>query len=121
MEAYVDGGCHGNGSASATMYGSFCIDGYSEYHNFGRGTNNQAEYLALIWLLDFLSQHEQFDTDITIYCDAQLVVNQIKGRWRCNDKTLQVLLADATQYFAQHTRWQLVWVPREKIVPHLGH
>lgn len=85
-------------------------------------TNNLAEYAALqnvlMWLsrkaLYFLTHGKQ----VVIRTDSQLVVNQVRGNWKCNSPTLAVRLAivrgmlDALQKAGVTV--QLEWVPREQ-------
>lgn len=62
----------------------------------GHGTNNIAEYSALIAGLAVARKHKV--THITAYLDSELVVKQVNGEWRVKDNTLQALHAKATEY-----------------------
>ena len=43
-------------------------------------SNNFAEYMGVLYLLEFL--RDTFE-GVAIYCDSKLVVNQINGQWAC--------------------------------------
>ena len=80
----------------------------SRSKNLPHGTNNKAEYLALI---DLLKELKRFpDVRVRIHGDSQLVVNQVKGEWNCKAKYLQPLCNQAQQLMKSN--YELVWVPR---------
>ena len=58
--------------------------------DLGEGTNNDAEWLALIAALK-VAQDLQID-DFVLLGDAQLVIRQAKGEWRCKSVALQAHL-----------------------------
>lgn len=62
----------------------------------GHGTNNIAEYSALIAGLAIARKHHV--THLTAYLDSELVVKQVTGEWRVKDATLKALHAKATEY-----------------------
>jgi len=55
----------------------------------GHGTNNIAEYSALLSGLAVAKQHGV--THIEAYLDSELVVKQVNGEWKVKDATLQAL------------------------------
>ena len=79
---YCDGGAKPN---PGQCYGSFLVfkDGLVEdviSIQFTYGTNNQAEYWALIHLLDYLVSHDH--KDVIIRMDSLLVLKQVTKRWQ---------------------------------------
>jgi ribonuclease HI len=63
------------------------------YRYLGSATNNQAEYLALI---EGLQQAARWKPDrLEVYLDSKLVVEQLNGRYRIKDRTLQELVRQA--------------------------
>jgi len=88
---YVDGGAKPN---PGQCYGSFLVfkDGQVEDTisiQFTQGTNNQAEYWALIHLLDYLV--DRGHKDATIRMDSLLVLKQVTKEWQVKQKTLAIL------------------------------
>lgn len=90
---FVDGGAKPN---PGDMYGSYKIylDGKSTIHNtfsfVGNGTNNRAEYKALITLLQFLARMGT-EEPIKINMDSRLVVKQVTGAFRVRHAELKKL------------------------------
>ena len=69
------------------------LQGRSGY--IGTATNNQAEYRAL---LEGLRTVAQWRPDrLEVYLDSQLVVEQLNGRYRIKEKTLQELCRQAQE------------------------
>ena len=120
-EIYVDGGCSGNPGPMRiavfsndpkikTVMPALSVDGNNV------GTNNIAEYHALIYALA-IAQH--LEDDIAIKSDSKLVVEQVNGNWKVKDQTLKTLCRDAhilidtrAQLFGASTTLQ--WVSREQ-------
>ena len=120
-EIYVDGGCSGNPGPMRiavfsndpkikTVMPALSVDGNNV------GTNNIAEYHALIYALA-IAQH--LEDDIVIKSDSKLVVEQVNGNWKVKDQTLKTLCRDAQilidmrkQLFGFFTTLQ--WLPREQ-------
>ena len=55
----------------------------------GRGTNNRAEYLAMIHGCDYASAYPH--KSVIFYTDSQLVLRQVKGEYQVKNKDLRVL------------------------------
>ncbi len=89
---YTDGASRGNPGDSAWAYVLLAEEGgeiASQSGYIGRGTNNQAEYFAVIRGL-------QRATEITNgvvegYSDSKLVVNQLSGNWKVKNRELNRL------------------------------
>jgi len=84
----VDGSCYPNpgsmGIGIVIYRDNVLVKKISEY--IGRGTNNIAEYRALIRGLDEIKDVKA--NSIAVYCDSQLVVKQLNGQYKVKDKKL---------------------------------
>lgn len=112
--AYFDGASQGNPGPSGV--GGVIMDSEGkilcEISEFiGVGTNNEAEYKALIAIARRLS--EMGVQSALIKGDSQLVVNQVNGDWRINHEHLYSLCNKALKELDAIPRWSLEWVPRE--------
>ena len=92
VKCYTDGGCRGNPGPGAVGI-LICdasnneLDTYSEC--IGHTTNNRAEYVAVIKGLPRCAKFTR--RRVTVFCDSQLVINQMNGSWRLKDETLRNL------------------------------
>lgn len=85
LKLFFDGGCRPN---PGTMELAVVARGVV-YHqpDMGHGTNNDAEWLALIHALEIA--HSLGATDIELVGDSALVVNQAAGLWKCRGAVLR--------------------------------
>lgn len=95
------------------------INGVGDGYAAGHGTNNKAEYLALIRLLEVLKTQVQLGDEITIAGDSELVINQLAGEYRCKSVGLYPLKAESTALIGEikriaGNRMALRWHPREQ-------
>lgn len=111
IEIYFDGGCKPNPGACETAVVIPSLN-LKFHERLGYGTNNQAEWLALIWGM-MLALERGYD-DITLKGDSQLVINQAKGEWQCRKPDLQTYLAEFKAMRPKFKRIGLVYVPRAK-------
>ena len=77
----------------------------------GFGTNNEAEYQALIELFKLAVERQV--SELVVFGDSQLVVNQVNGEWDCKAPTLYGLMCSAKSLRKQIKRCDLRWIPRE--------
>ena len=114
-EIFVDGACSGNPGPMriAVFSDDLKIETVMPILS---GTNNIAEYRALIYALAIA---QSIEDDIIIKSDSKLVVEQVKGNWKVKDPKLIPLCADARllietreQLFNASTTLQ--WLPREQ-------
>jgi ribonuclease HI len=95
---YCDGGRRANGTA----YGSVKLGPRVWRREFGPGSNNEAEYKALINALYLARQavaQDGYDV-VEIRLDSELVRNQVLGLWRVKAAPLQPLHQRARQELA---------------------
>jgi ribonuclease HI len=109
LMAYIDGGSRGNpGDAGIGVYfpGTVRI---AEY--LGAGTNNFAEYSALLTALRFavFSRCEELE----VFADSELVVKQIKGEYQVKNEGIRVLYESALRWITLIPRFSISHVRRE--------
>src|SRR5699024_8150881 len=78
----------------------------------GTATNNYAEYTGLITGLRAASDLDAEVVDVRM--DSKLVVEQMSGRWRIKNATLQPLAAEAQRIAAGFRHIGYQWIPRER-------
>jgi len=110
LEAYIDGGSRGNpGPAGIGVYCPGVVR-IAEY--LGTGTNNFAEYSALLTALRFavFSGCE----DLQVFADSELVVKQIKGEYQVKNDAIRLLYDSALRWIKLIPRFSISHVRREK-------
>ena len=85
----------------------------------GIGTNNQAEYIALITSLHRFKRKEL--QRVVVIMDSKLIINQVKGIWRCRDKRLVELREKAREIMSKFEYVDLRYTPGKYIKQKLGH
>jgi len=85
-DIYVDGGTRGSRICLVDKSKDFTII----KTRGGDLTNNELEYLAVLYALDYINNRHKKD-NVTIYSDSKLIVNQINGEWRITTERLQPL------------------------------
>ena len=78
MDIYVDGGTRNSNICLVNK--DKCIVKYRR----GDPTNNELEYLALLYALGYVRDNYP-DKYVRIYSDSKLIVNQINGRLSCDN------------------------------------
>lgn len=96
LTIYTDGGSRNNPGPSATGIvikndTGDVLAAYGEY--LGHQTNNYAEYMAIISGLK--KARELGATEVACIADSKLVVEQLNGRWKVREPTLQKLFIQA--------------------------
>ena len=116
MKAVVhfDGGCRPNPGLGSYGYKVDICKTKDIYKNgglIGHATSNIAEYCGLISALrKCLSLGV---TNVTIYGDSKLVIQQVYRRWKTKNKKLKVLRVVVMKLLGQFNGWKMKWVPRE--------
>jgi ribonuclease HI len=115
LTGYFDGASRGNpgiaGAGACLMDDGKIIWKHAEY--LGVKTNNEAEYSALICLLEGI--REKGISEIEIRGDSKLVINQVGGKWKIKFPHLRELAARAWRLL-DGINARFVWVPREENV-----
>lgn len=118
IQIVVDGGCLGNGTDRASMYGSAKIGERYYAWDFGPGgTNNQAEYLALFEALSVAKS----ESGVLIFTDSELVRNQVNGAWRIKDPELRGLVFRIRELLSHFASWEIQHMPECAVKLIFGH
>ncbi len=104
LHAHIDGGARGNPGPAAIGVVVHDDKGallYEEGSYIGRATNNEAEYRALIKLLEVCATDPLIKGSgasvLRIACDSLLIVNQVLGEWKIKEPRLQELYNEVQQ------------------------
>ena len=113
--ANIDGGSRGNPGPAA--YGVVIRDPRGEIvarlkKYIGRTTNNVAEYYGLIAALDYAQS--QNIRALRIESDSELLVNQMRGRYKVKSADLKPLFERAKKMSQTFAAFSIVHVYREK-------
>jgi ribonuclease H / adenosylcobalamin/alpha-ribazole phosphatase len=112
----ADGGSRGNPGPAG--YGAVV---WSDDHGIvlaedkqaiGRATNNVAEYRGLIAGLEEAAKLGA--TDVDVFMDSKLVVEQMSGRWKVKHPDMAPLHQQATALSARFDHITYGWIPRAK-------
>lgn len=107
IKIYVDGGTRGEVICLVDSNKKTTIT----KKRTGKLTNNELEYLALIYGLEYCDSKYR-NENVTIYMDSQLVVKQMKGEYRITTERLAPLHEKAKSKMREGVN--IVWVPRSK-------
>jgi len=125
-----DGGCIGNPGAA---YGSFRLERTGtppmqvQRLKFGRGTNNEAEYKALLGGIEAVRRLlageglRPADVELEVRGDSRLVLEQLRGTWRVKNARLAELHRQADELLQGFAHVRLVHQDRSRSVRILGH
>ena len=113
LTIYTDGACWGNPGPAAI--GAIIKDQrktlvkISEYIGFG--TNNKAEYSAVI---KALKEAIKLNPDeVTLYLDSELVVRQLTGRYKVRSRSILPLYVEVAELLKKFAKVSVVHIPRE--------
>lgn len=117
IHLYVDGGSRGNpgpGGGGFAVYD--CVDSYPRLilegsRFFGRVTNNQAEYQALICGLQEIRK-KLGTPHLRCFADSQLMVEQLSGRYKVKSPNVKPLFLEVRQLVAQFPSFTIQHIPR---------
>ena len=110
LEAYIDGGSRGNpGEAGLGVYFPGVVR-IAEY--LGTGTNNFAEYSALLAALRYAVFARC--SELHVYADSELVVKQIQGEYQVRNETIRPLHASAQRWIALIPNFTISHIRREQ-------
>jgi ribonuclease HI len=109
LEAYIDGGSRGNpGEAGIGVFFPGVVR-IAEY--LGTGTNNFAEYSALVSALRF-AVFSRCD-ELHVFADSELVVKQIKGEYQVKNEGIRPLYDSAVRWIKLIPNFSIAHVRRE--------
>ncbi len=114
IKLYGDGGSRGNPGPSASGFVILDLNDNVLYENgvyLGITTNNQAEYQALKFGLE--KAHQEGVTEVDVFMDSLLVINQMKGIFKVKNRDLWPIHAAIQELAKQFKRVSYTHVPRE--------
>lgn len=116
VKVYTDGGSRGNpgvAGAGAVVYGP---EGETlaeiAYVVGQKSSNNVAEYTGL--LRGLAAAAELGATDVEVYMDSKLVIEQMAGRWKIKHPDMKKLALEAREVAGGFASVTYTWVPRAK-------
>jgi ribonuclease HI len=114
VEIYCDGASRGNPGPAAAgaviLQEGKVLAEISK--SLGQGTNNEAEYAALILALE---KAEALGAErVAIRADSQLVVRQLKGEYKVKHPEMKRRHAEAMALLGRFRGWSASHIPREK-------
>jgi len=111
---FFDGACRGNPGPMAI--GAVLLENGKKVKELskkiGRGTNNIAEWCALIEGLKLALSHGC--RELEVRGDSQLVIRQISGRYRVKSENLIPLFNEARKLCENFEKLSFKWVEREE-------
>ena len=109
LEGYIDGGSRGNPGEAGIGVHFPGVARIAEY--LGTGTNNFAEYSALVTAVRFavFSRCEE----LHVFADSELVVKQIKGEYQVKNEGIRLLYDSALRWIKLIPRFSISHVRRE--------
>lgn len=114
LTLYADGGARGNpghaGAGAVLFEGTKKIAVLQKY--LGHKTNNQAEYAAVV--LGLTRAVELGASEIEVYLDSKLIVEQLSGRYRVKHPELKPLAEKAHACLQKFQKWSFHHIPREQ-------
>ncbi len=123
IQLYTDGGSRGNpgpagyGFVVKTNSQSGAVNFLKKCGDYlGFATNNQAEYHGLLAGLGWLLDNHYQDSNLTVFMDSLLVVNQLNGKFKVKNPQLKPLWRQAQTLLHQFTIFNLKHIPRNQNV-----
>ncbi len=117
---FTDGGSRGNpgpagigGVVYRNTKGGEVVYEFSEY--LGTGTNNEAEYTALLHSIKWLSEYDKLAEieHVTWHLDSKLVVEQVSKNWKIKEPRMRVFAQQCWALLNTFTfPTKLMYVPR---------
>lgn len=112
---HTDGGARGNPGPAGIGVVLLSEDGKvigEIARGIGVATNNEAEYAALIAGLELA--HDKGVTDLSVFCDSQLIVSQVKGEWKIKKEHLRHFAVKARSLLNGFERASIEHIRREE-------
>jgi len=125
IEAYFDGCCEPVNPGGTASYGVVILKDRqkiwetSKLFTPKRGreketSNNVAEYSGFKAILDYLIAHDLTKSQIIVYGDSKLVIEQMFGRWRIKFGYYVPIATTCKAMLKQFPYLTGKWIPREK-------
>jgi len=111
IEVYIDGASRGNPGDSGIGIFFKNNEQYNYKKYIGIGTNNNAEYTALITALEIAVNSNLLQ--LMVYTDSMLVANQINGNWKVKDPEIKILFSKAKVLIEKLQNFSITHIRRE--------
>lgn len=112
---YTDGASRGN-PGTAAIGGVILSEDMQVIEKFseiiGQATNNQAEYRAVIEALNRAKKYKP--DEVEIRTDSELIIRQISGQYKVNNKALRGLLKEINNLSSSFSKVKFIHVRREE-------
>lgn len=114
---YTDGGSRGNpGPAALGVYVETLNERFGE--QLGTRTNNEAEYLALIFALKKIKQiigkERAKKVELDCRLDSELVVKQLNHEYKLKERHIQDFFLEIWNLMLEYGQVYFTHIPREK-------
>lgn len=124
LVCYTDGGY--NNVSKTNGYGSFriydpALDVIIRLKFDTINSSNEAEYQTMIELLKYLLEFYPLESNVSIYSDSKMMVNQLNKLWQVRAENLMPLYLMADTLMEKFNNITLTWVGRSNLVRELGH
>lgn len=116
IKLYFDGAAEPNPGSGG--YGFLVQQNDKTIYSFGMSlgtptTNNQAEHFGLLHGLTWLYQNGYSNSEILVYGDSTLVLNQIFGHWNCKAEHLKFIVQMSKELVKQFRNIKSDWIASE--------
>jgi len=112
---YTDGASRGNPGPSGV---GVVIDGKEYFEFIGQGTNNEAEYQALIFAFKkakaLFGKKAAKNIEAEVRSDSELLIKQLKGEYKIMEPRIQQLFLEAWNLKIDFAGVKFVLIPREE-------
>ncbi|MCY4513173.1 MAG: ribonuclease HI family protein [Bdellovibrionales bacterium] len=112
---YTDGASRGNPGPSALGLQVFNSEKkliYEEGVCLKQGTNNFAEYSAVVYALELAVKHEV--QELHLFSDSELLVRQLEGKYRVKSPNIKPLFQKCLTLIKSIPKAHFQHIPREK-------
>lgn len=118
LNIFTDGASRGNPGISAVGIAVYdCSQQLIAEHKkaIGTGTNNSAEYKALIESVYILKNLKMEFDSVNFYCDSELIVKQVKGQYKIKNPDMIILSQELFKELKNlNKKFTITHIPREK-------
>jgi 2-C-methyl-D-erythritol 2,4-cyclodiphosphate synthase len=114
---YSDGASRGNPGPAATGWVVLDEQGRLVYEGgtpIGEHTNNEAEYIAVREVAEWIEKNLGREFIIEFRLDSELVVKQLSGAWRIKDPELKQLAMETMNLLMFFMKFEMKHVPRHE-------
>ena len=77
-------------------------------------SNNVAEYMSIIAIFEYLIKNGLQKEKVIICGDSKLVINQMRGEWKCSGGVYEPYYRKAFEMRKEFTNIRFEWIPREQ-------